>query len=211
MTQKIRAAILISGRGSNMTALIDAAGKSDFPVEIALVLSNKPDAAGLGKAQAAGLDTAIVNHKAYPDRHSFEAALTEKLRTCQIDLVCLAGFMRVLTEKFIHDWQGKLINIHPSLLPSFKGLDTHQRALDAGVKLAGCTVHHVVPEVDSGPIIAQAVVPVLPNDNAQHLAMRVLAAEHRLYPHALRLLAGGFETDTDSHAHMMMISPPERD
>ena len=178
-------AILISGRGSNMRALIEAAQKKDFPAKIALVASNKPQAAGLNYAQQHDIPTAIVDHRRFEDRESFEQALDEVLRNASIDLICLAGFMRVLTPWFITRWQGHLINIHPALLPSYKGLNTHERALADGVKIHGCTVHHVVPEVDAGPIIAQAGVPVLSDDTPETLGARVLAAEHRLYPLAL--------------------------
>ena len=180
-----RIAILISGRGSNMRALIEAASQAECPAEISLVLSNKPQAGGLDFAQSHDIPTAVIDHRRFEDRETFEQALDEVLQKASIDLICLAGFMRVLTPWFISRWQGKLINIHPALLPSYKGLHTHERALADGVKIHGCTVHHVVPEVDAGPIIAQAAVPVLENDTAETLGARVLAAEHKLYPLAL--------------------------
>lgn len=183
--------VLISGRGSNLQALIDACATAGFPARIALVLSNKPDAAGLARAQAAGIATAIVNHRDFPDRESFERAVDEKLQAAGVELLCLAGFMRVLTAWFVQRWQGKLINIHPSLLPSFPGVDTHARALAAGVRFSGCTVHYVVPDVDAGPIIVQAAVPVLAADTPDGLAARILQAEHRAYPFAVRLIAEG--------------------
>jgi len=187
-----RVAVLISGRGSNMAALIEAARYPSYPAEIALVLSNRPDAAGLDHARKAGLATATVDHKGYgKDREAFERAVQDVLTQHAIDLVCLAGFMRLLTPWFIGQWADRLINIHPALLPAFKGLDTHARALAAGVRIHGATVHFVVPEMDSGPIIAQAAVPVHDGDTEQTLAARVLAAEHRLYPLALRLVASG--------------------
>ena len=187
-------AVLISGRGSNLQALIEAAGHSDYPAEIVLVLSNEPDAAGLGRAEAVGVPTRVVPHRDYAERAAFEAALTACLEEAGAELVCLAGFMRILTEGFVARWEGRLINIHPSLLPAFPGLDTHARALEAGVKLHGCSVHLVSSDLDGGPIIGQAAVPVLPDDNEAALAARVLAAEHRLYPICLRLLAEkGFE------------------
>lgn len=186
-----RTAILISGRGSNMTALIEAARAPTYPVAVELVLSNRPDAAGLAVAAAAGLATACVDHRAFADRESFERAVDAELTGRGIDLVCLAGFMRVLTPWLICRWSGRLVNIHPSLLPSFRGLHTHERALEAGVRLHGATVHFVVPELDAGPIIAQAAVPVEDGDTADALGARVLAAEHRLYPHALALVASG--------------------
>ena len=191
MSARKRVAILISGRGSNMTALIEAAADADFPAEIALVISNRPDAKGLEFAQAHGIATAVVDHRGYPSREAFEDALTAKLRAASIDIVCLAGFLRMLTASFVEPWRGRILNIHPSLLPELKGLDTHARALDAGAKIHGCTVHFVVPELDSGPIILQARVPVVEGDDADSLAERVLAAEHRIYPAALKLVAEG--------------------
>ncbi|GLK80763.1 phosphoribosylglycinamide formyltransferase [Methylopila turkensis] len=188
---RARVAILVSGRGSNMAALIDAAAEPDFPAEIVAVISNRPTAGALAIAQRAGIATAVVDHKAFPSREAFDAELDRALRRFAPDIVCLAGFMRMLTDGFIAGWAGRMINIHPALLPSFKGLDTHARALAAGVKLHGCTVHVVTPEMDSGPIIAQAAVPVLDGDDEGALADRVLAAEHRLYPRALRLWATG--------------------
>lgn len=188
---KRRVAILISGRGSNMGALVDAAQSPDHPAEIALVLANRPDAPGLEHAKSAGIETAIVASKGSPSREAFDSALSARLKASDIDLVCLAGFMRVLTGKFVDAWRDRLINIHPSLLPLFPGLDTHARALEAGVRVHGCTVHFVRSEVDRGPIIAQAAVPVLFADNEETLAARVLAQEHRIYPLALALVAGG--------------------
>jgi phosphoribosylglycinamide formyltransferase 1 len=186
-----RAAVLISGRGSNMAALIEAAREADYPAEIALVVSNRPDAAGLQLAEAAGVATSIVDHTRYEDREAFEHALHANLDVHGVELVCLAGFMRLLTPWFVRLWEGRIINIHPALLPAFKGLDTHRHALAAGVKIHGASVHFVIPEVDSGPIIAQAAVPVRDDDTDESLAARVLAAEHRLYPLALKLLAEG--------------------
>jgi phosphoribosylglycinamide formyltransferase 1 len=192
---KKRVAILISGRGSNMTALIEAAKAPDYPAAIALVLSNRPDAAGLSHAQDAGIATAIVDHRPFgEDREAFERALDRELQAQRIDLICLAGFMRLLTGDFVRRWSGRMLNIHPALLPQFKGLHTHRRALEAGVKQHGATVHFVVPEMDSGPIVAQAAVPVLDGDTEESLAQRVLGAEHRLYPQALRLVAEGKAT-----------------
>ncbi len=191
MTASLRVAILISGRGSNMTALLAAAAQSDFPAEVVLVLSNKADAAGLRRAEAAGIPTAVVSHRDYREREAFDAALQETLDAAAVELVALAGFMRLLTFGFIEHWRDRMINIHPSLLPLFPGLDTHARALAAGVKLHGCSVHFVRFETDSGPIIGQAAVPVLADDSPESLAARVLAAEHRLYPGCLRLVAEG--------------------
>ena len=179
--------ILISGRGSNMEALLDAR----LPARVAAVISNNPQARGLGTAQARGIATAVVDHRAFPDRTAFDAALAGEIDPHRPDLVVLAGFMRILTEPFIARYRGRLINIHPSLLPTFTGLHTHRRALAAGVRIHGCTVHFVVPEVDSGPIIAQAAVPVLPGDTEEQLAARVLAEEHRIYPQAVRWFIEG--------------------
>jgi phosphoribosylglycinamide formyltransferase-1 len=189
MIPRRRTAVLISGRGSNMMSLIEAARTSDYPAEIALVVSNRPDAYGLVRAAEAGIATAVLDHKAFEDREAFEQAIDTVLREHQIEIVCLAGFMRVLTPFFIERWVGRLLNIHPSLLPAFRGLHTHERALAEGVKLHGCTVHHVVPELDAGPIIAQGAVPVLADDTPDTLGARVLEVEHRLYPMALALVA----------------------
>jgi phosphoribosylglycinamide formyltransferase 1 len=186
-----RVAVLISGRGSNMTSLIQAARRTSYPAEIALVVSNRPDAGGLARAEAADVPTAVVDHTVYPDRATFEDALDELLNWRQIQFVALAGFMRVFTTAFVQRWTGRMLNIHPSLLPLFKGLHTHRQALDAGVLVHGCTVHFVVPEIDSGPIVAQAAVPVLPGDTEDALAARVLAQEHVVYPRALALVASG--------------------
>ncbi|HEX5508766.1 MAG TPA: phosphoribosylglycinamide formyltransferase [Pseudolabrys sp.] len=191
MTRK-RVAILISGRGSNMTALIEATKHEGYPAEIALVVSNRSDASGLESARAAGIVTEIVDHAIYgKDRAAFEEVLQDALREHQIDLVCLAGFMRLLTDDFVTRWSKRMLNIHPALLPSFKGLDTHERALAAGVKVHGASVHFVVAEMDSGPIVAQGAVAVHEDDTPATLAARVLAVEHRIYPLALRLVAEG--------------------
>ena len=194
MAGRRRVAVLISGRGSNMASLIEAAQDPAYPAEIVLVVSNRPDAGGLERARAAGIATAVVDHKGHPDRASFDAALDATLRQHGIEIVCLAGFMRILTPGFVESWAGRMLNIHPSLLPAFKGTDTHARALAAGVARHGCTVHFVTPELDSGPIVAQAEVPVLPNDTEDTLAARVLAQEHLLYPRALALVASGQAT-----------------
>jgi phosphoribosylglycinamide formyltransferase-1 len=191
MTPRRRTAIFISGRGSNMDALIDAARAPDFPAEIALVASNRPDAEGLARAKARGIATAAVDHKIYAGRDAFEASLQQILDIHRIDFICLAGFMRLLTPAFTQRWVGRMINIHPALLPSYKGLHTHERALADGVKIHGCTVHYVVPEMDSGPIIAQAAVPVLDDDTPETLGARVLEQEHIIYPRALALAASG--------------------
>jgi phosphoribosylglycinamide formyltransferase 1 len=189
---KKRVAILISGRGSNMTALIEAAKASDYPAEIVLVVSNRPDAPGLAHARAAGVAIAVIDHTAFGDkREAFEHALDDELRNNRIDLVCLAGFMRLLTPWFVARWSGRMLNIHPSLLPQFKGLDTHRRVLEAGVKRHGATVHFVVPEMDSGPIIVQDSVAVQDGDTEATLAARVLELEHQIYPRALRAVAEG--------------------
>ena len=187
-----RVAVLISGRGSNMAALIEAAKDKTYPAEIALVLSNRADAGGLLVAHAAGIDTEAVEHTQFgKDRAGFERAMQATLEKHRIEIVCLAGFMRLLTAEFVGRWQDRMLNIHPALLPAFKGLDTHKRALEAGAKVHGATVHFVVPEMDSGPIIAQGAVSVATGDTEEVLAARVLKVEHRIYPLALKLLAEG--------------------
>ena len=191
MTRRVRAAILISGRGSNMESLLQAAHAADYPAQPVVVISNRPEAGGLARASAHGIATVALDHRRHVGRAAFEAELDAHLKAHDVELVCLAGFMRLLTAPFVEAWRDRIVNIHPSLLPSFPGLDTHERALAAGVRFAGCTVHVVRPETDSGPIIAQAAVPVLPGDDADILAARVLAAEHRLYPMALALYASG--------------------
>ncbi len=186
-----RVAVLISGRGSNMTSLIAAAKDPSFPAEIALVLSNRPEAPGLATARESGITTVAIDHKHHLSREDFERAMQEVLEAHGIELVCLAGFMRILTPWFVERWTGRMINIHPALLPLYRGLHTHERALADGVKLHGASVHFVVPGMDEGPIIAQAAVPVLDGDTPDALGARVLAQEHVIYPLALSLLAGG--------------------
>ena len=189
---KRRVAILISGRGSNMTALIEAARAPDYPADIVLVVSNVPGASGLEKAAAAGVPVSTIASKPFgKDREAFERALQSELLKNNIELVCLAGFMRVLTPWFVTQWEGRMLNIHPALLPLYKGLHTHERALADGVKEHGATVHFVVPEMDSGPIIVQRSVPVKEGDTPETLAARVLEIEHQIYPEALRLVASG--------------------
>lgn len=189
LARRLRLGVLISGRGSNLQSLIDATADPSFPAMIALVLSNKADAGGLARAQAAGLPAKIISHRAFPDRESFDAALTEALEAASVELVCLAGFMRLLTPGFVDHWRDRMINIHPSLLPAYKGLHTHERVLAAGEAETGCTVHYVRVEMDEGPIIIQARVAVAPDDTPETLAARVLAEEHRIYPEAVRLVA----------------------
>jgi phosphoribosylglycinamide formyltransferase 1 len=186
--KKARIAVLVSGGGSNLQALIDDSQKTDAPYNIVRVLSNKAEAYGLTRASTAGIATTVISHRDFASREAFDAAMNDVLAPDQPDLICLAGFMRILTPVFINRWHGKLINIHPSLLPKFKGLHTHARALEAGETEHGCTVHWVVPDLDSGDIIAQAKVPVLPGDSAITLAARVLQQEHALYPAVVRLL-----------------------
>ena len=188
---RVKAAVLISGRGSNMQALIDAAADPGYPAEIGRVISNAPGAGGLERAAAAGIATAAIDHRDFDGRAPFEDALHAELTAAGVELVCLAGFMRLLTAEFVERWSDRMINIHPSLLPSYKGLHTHERVLEDGVRFTGCTVHFVRPAMDAGPIIVQAAVPVLPGDDADTLAARVLTAEHRCYPHALGLVAAG--------------------
>jgi phosphoribosylglycinamide formyltransferase 1 len=212
-----RAAVLISGRGSNMAALIAAARAADYPAEIALVLSNRPDAEGLATAQAAGLATAAVDHTPFgKDREAFELVMQRELAAQRIDLICLAGFLRLLTPGFVERWQGRMLNVHPALLPAFKGLDTHERVLTAGVRIHGATVHFVVPEMDAGPVIAQGALAVRDDDTAETLAARVLAIEHKIYPAALRLVAEGRVHIADGRCRIdgaptsedMLLAPP---
>jgi phosphoribosylglycinamide formyltransferase 1 len=191
MSRKKRTAILISGRGSNMQSLVEASLAADYPAEIVLVASNRPEAPGVAWAVEQGLRTVVIDHKEYGSRAAFEGALQTALDTYNVELIALAGFMRLMTPGFVEHWRDRMINIHPSLLPSFKGLHTHEKAIAAGVKIAGCTVHFVRAEMDEGPIIAQAAVPVLSGDTAETLAARVLKVEHRVYPAALRLVAAG--------------------
>lgn len=188
---RLKVGVLISGRGSNLQALIDAAGAPGYPAEIALVVSNRPGAQGLQRAARAQIPQVAIDHRRFPDRTSFEAEMTAALEAAGVDLVCQAGFMRILTAETVRRWYGRMINIHPSLLPAFPGLETHAQALAAGVRLHGCTVHFVSEALDAGAIIGQAAVPVLPGDEADDLAARVLAAEHRLYPYCLDLVAQG--------------------
>ena len=187
---RMKIGVLISGRGSNLKALIEAAKAADYPAEIAVVISNRPAAEGLRHAQGADIPTEVIDHTEYEDRAAFEAALDAVLRNKGVQLVCLAGFMRILNPEFVNSWRNRMINIHPSLLPAYKGLHTHQRVLEDGARLTGCTVHFVRPEMDDGPIIIQAAVPVLPDDTEEILAARVLEYEHKTYPEAVRLIAG---------------------
>lgn len=188
---KKRVAILISGRGSNMMSLVAAAREPDYPAEIVAVISNRPEAAGLAWAEQQGVPAVAINHKSYASREAFETDLQGALEAHGADLVCCAGFLRLMTAPFVERWRDRMLNIHPSLLPAFKGLHTHERVIEAGVKITGCTVHLVRPEMDDGPIIAQAAVSVEPGDTPETLAARVLAVEHQLYPHGLRLWATG--------------------
>ncbi len=188
---RLRTAVLISGRGSNLRALLDACAPPDAAAEIVLVISNVVGAGGLERAADAGVAAEVIDHREFAGREPFERALTERLERADVGLVCLAGFMRLLTPGFVEHWRDRLINIHPSLLPAYKGLDTHARALADGVRIAGCTVHFVRPDMDAGPIIVQAAVPVHPGDDAASLATRVLTAEHEIYPLALALVASG--------------------
>ena len=186
MTRRIEVAVLISGRGSNMASLIEAAAATDYPARIRVVISDRPDAGGLSAARASGVETLAIDARVAGGRAAFEAALDAALRARGIELICMAGFMRILSADFVGRWRGRALNIHPSLLPAYKGLDTHARALGEGAREHGCTVHWVTPELDSGEIIAQARVPVPPGDDPNSLAARVLVEEHKLYPSALR-------------------------
>ena len=191
MTKKVRTAVLISGRGSNLAALIEACREPHYPAEIALVISNTEMAEGLAVAAASSIPANTISHKAFSTREDFDAAIDAALTEANIALICEAGFMRIHSDAFVRKWQGRMLNIHPSLLPAFKGIRVHQQAIDAGVRVSGCTVHFVVPELDSGPIISQSAVPVYPDDTAATLQARVLVEEHKLYPAALKLVAEG--------------------
>lgn len=189
--ERLKVAVLISGRGSNLQSLIDACAAPDFPAEIALVLSNKADAYGLERARQVGIPTKAISHRDFPDRESFDAAVHDSIVAAGANFVCLAGFMRLLTPGFVGKWHDRMLNIHPSLLPAFKGLHSHERAIEAGCRFTGCTVHFVRAEMDDGPIVVQAAVPIHQNDTPDDLSARVLEAEHRCYPLALRLVAEG--------------------
>ncbi len=199
---RLRVAVLISGRGSNLQALIDACTDPAFPAEISLVISNNPDAAGLARAERAGIPTRVIPHKQFPDRPSFDAVVERALEEVGVELVCLAGFMRIFSDGFVARWRDRMINIHPSLLPAFKGLKVHEQVLAAGVRFTGCTVHFVRPAMDEGPIIVQAAVAVLSGDDPTRLAERVLAEEHMIYPLALRLIGEGRVRVTDERAEI---------
>jgi len=215
---RLKVGVLISGRGSNLQALIAACAAPDFPAEIVLVVSNKPDALGLDHARAAGIDTAVIAHGDFPDRESFDREIDKYLKSAGAELVCLAGFMRLLSSWFVDTWRDRVVNIHPSLLPAFKGIDAHAQAIAAGVRLSGCTVHIVRPEMDAGPILVQAAVPVMPEDDEDALAARILEAEHRCYPLAVRLLAENrvkiadetASVDMENVATGMLIHPRPR-
>lgn len=204
---KLKVGILISGRGSNMAALIEAAKAADYPAEIACVVSNVADAPGIKIAESAGIATAVVPHKGFPDRESFDRAVSAELEKHGVGLVALAGFMRIQSPWFPGHWQGRIVNIHPSLLPAFPGLRVQQQAIDAGVRLSGCTVHFVTADLDAGPIIAQAAVPVLPGDTAESLSARILRQEHRLYPLAVRWFGEGRISLADGRAIVAGIAP----
>jgi len=206
---RLKTAVLISGRGSNLQALI-AACTPDFPAEIVLAIANRADAAGLAHAARAKIPHRVIPHRDFASREAFDAALDAALGAAGVELVCLAGFMRLLTDGFVARWRDRLVNIHPSLLPAFPGLDTHARALAAGVRITGCTVHFVRAAVDDGPIIVQAAVPVLPGDDAERLAARILAAEHRAYPLALRLIAEGRVRVVGRRVEITGADPPSQ-
>lgn len=208
---KLKLAVMISGRGSNLQALIDACATPGYPAEIILVLSNRPDAKGLDRAAQAGIPTKVIDHKNFTDRATFDAEMTAAMEAAGTDLVCLAGFMRLLSDEFVDHWRDRMINIHPSLLPAFKGLEVQDRVLARGARFAGCTVHYVRKEMDTGPIIVQAVVPVLAEDTPDDLAARILVREHEIYPLAVRLIAEGRVTiDEKDRAVIAGAVSPER-
>jgi phosphoribosylglycinamide formyltransferase-1 len=204
----LKVGVLVSGFGSNLQTLIDLCAEPGFPAEIVLVISNKPGVMALERAAKAGIASLVIPHRGFPDRESFDGALDAALRAAGVELVCLAGFMRILTPGFVDRWRDAILNIHPSLLPSFRGLDTHAQALAAGVRFHGCTVHVVRPDLDDGPIVVQAAVPVLPDDDEASLAARVQAAEHRAYPLALRLFAEGRVTIEGDRARISGAAGP---
>ncbi len=204
---KLKLCVLISGRGSNLQSLIDACAANDYPAEIALVISNIDGVQGLERASNAGIPTTVVSHRDFRSRESFDASLTETISRLDVDLLCLAGFMRILSDGFVEHWQDRLVNIHPSLLPSFKGLNVQQRAIDAGVRFSGCTVHYVRSDMDCGPIIVQAVVPVLGDDDEDALARRILEQEHIIYPLAVRMIAQGRVTIKDERVIVDAAAP----
>ena len=206
---RVKTAVLLSGRGSNLQALIDAAASPKFPAEIVRVVSNVPGAGGLERAAQAGIATATIDHRDFEDRETFEDALQAALEADEVELVCLAGFMRLLTKDFVDRWHDRMINIHPSLLPSYKGLHTHERVLEDGVRFTGCTVHFVRAEMDAGPIIVQAAVAVHADDDSDTLASRVLTAEHRCYPLALELVAGGRTRVVENRVEIDGASAPQ--
>ena len=189
MSNRIKVGILISGNGTNLQAIIDASRKDSFPAEIAIVISNNPSAYGLNRAISANIPTKVIDHKLFDQREDFDTAVSVELRQADCELICLAGFMRILSEQFVNNWPMRIINIHPSLLPSFKGRNVQKQAIDAGVRIAGCTVHFVISELDAGPIIAQAAVPVLKQDTPASLSARILQQENHIYPLALELIA----------------------
>jgi len=215
MTKKKRVGVLISGRGSNLQALINACKSRDYPAEVVLVISNVPQAQGLLRAEAALIPTLTIDHKAFPTREAFDAVLDTALKEAGVEILCNAGFLRLHTPGFVESWRDRHLNVHPSLLPAFRGLHAHERVIAAGCKISGCTIHFVRPEMDEGPIVAQAAVPVLANDTSETLALRVLDAEHRLYPHALAVVASGAVSvqgervvDKNDQAQVPFFSPP---
>ena len=199
---RLKLAVPISGRGSNLQALIDACAKPDFPAEIVLVIANVADAQGLERAERAGIPSRVIAHRDYDSREAFDGEMTKAIEAAGADLVCLAGFMRLLSDEFVDRWRDRMINIHPSLLPAFKGLDVQARAIAAGERVSGCTVHFVRKEMDEGPIIIQATVPIHADDDADALAARILEQEHRIYPQAVRLIAEGRVRIVDEHAYI---------
>lgn len=207
--RKLKVGVMVSGGGSNLQALIDACADPDHPAEIVLVLSNRPGVRALERAEAAGIPAAIIDHKLYADRATFDADMQKALNTAGVEFICLAGFMRLLTTEFVEHWSGRMINIHPSLLPSFKGLNVQQRAIDAGARFSGCTVHFVTPEMDVGPIIQQAVVPIQQDDTGDTLAARILVQEHRIYPASLRWVAEGRVRIEGERVFLDGATPPD--
>jgi phosphoribosylglycinamide formyltransferase 1 len=207
----VKIAVFISGRGSNLQALIEGCQSGEVPAEIGLVVSNRPGAQGLKRAAAAGIATAVIDHTTYDSRESFDAALDAATQRAGCDFICLAGFMRILTEDFVRSWRDRMLNIHPALLPAFPGINCHARAIEMGVRITGCTVHFCRPELDNGPIVTQAAVPVLPDDTEETLAARILEAEHVIYPMAVKLIAEGRVRVINEKVRIMDGAYPERE
>ncbi len=208
--RKLKLGVMISGRGSNLQSLIDACARANFPAEITVVISNRPGVYGLARAELAGIKQVTIDHKDYENRETFEDAVQEELQSNEVELLCLAGFMRILNSSFVNKWKDRMLNVHPSLLPAFKGLHTHERAIEAGCRFTGCTIHYVVPDLDAGPIILQTAVPIAEEDTAETLAQKVLEYEHSMYPEAVRLIADNRVRVSGHKALIKDMTTPEK-